>query len=91
MKKLCSIVLALAMVLGMVPFTAAAAGATPFSPASLAEGDKILYAKYSEATTEDGKLNEAAWQTNVTLSDGVKFEGAYRRSDIGQRALQALK
>ena len=25
------------------------------------------------------------------LSDGVKFEGAYRRSDIGQRALQALK
>ena len=23
------------------------------------------------------------------LSDGVKFEGAYRRSDIGQRALQA--
>ena len=25
------------------------------------------------------------------LSDGVKFESAYRRSDIGQRALQALK
>ena len=25
------------------------------------------------------------------ISDGVKFEGAYRRSDIGQRALQALK
>ena len=25
------------------------------------------------------------------LSDGVKFEGAYRRSDIGQRALQAGK
>ena len=25
------------------------------------------------------------------LSDGVKFEGAYRRSDIGQRALLALK
>ena len=25
------------------------------------------------------------------LSDGVRFEGAYRRSDIGRRALQALK
>ena len=25
------------------------------------------------------------------LSDGVQFEGAYRRSDIGKRALQALK
>ena len=25
------------------------------------------------------------------LSDGVTFEGAYRRSDIGQRALLALK
>jgi phosphoribosylamine--glycine ligase len=25
------------------------------------------------------------------LSDGVSFEGAYRRSDIGQKALQALK
>ena len=25
------------------------------------------------------------------LADGVKFENAYRRSDIGQRALQALK
>ena len=28
---------------------------------------------------------------HTRLSDGVKFEGAYRRSDIGQRALQALK
>jgi phosphoribosylamine--glycine ligase len=25
------------------------------------------------------------------LADGVKFDNAYRRSDIGQRALQALK
>ena len=25
------------------------------------------------------------------LSDGVKFENAYRRSDIGKRALAALK
>ena len=32
-----------------------------------------------------------AIQEAYRLSDGVKFEGAYRRSDIGQRALLALK
>ena len=72
MKKLLSTVLVLAMALGMLP-AAAAAGTTGFSAASLAAGDKVLYAKYSAATTEDGALTEAAWQTNVTLSDGVKF------------------
>ena len=34
---------------------------------------------------------EEAIKEAYRLSDGVKFEGAYRRSDIGQRALQALK
>ena len=34
---------------------------------------------------------EEAVKEAYRLSDGVKFEGAYRRSDIGQRALQALK
>ena len=34
---------------------------------------------------------EAAIKEAYRLTDGVKFEGAYRRSDIGQRALQALK
>ena len=34
---------------------------------------------------------EAAIREAYRLSDGVQFENAYRRSDIGQRALQALK
>ena len=34
---------------------------------------------------------ESAIKEAYRLSDGVQFEGAYRRSDIGQRALQALK
>ena len=37
-----------------------------------------------------GSLEEAIKEA-YRISDGVKFEGAYRRSDIGQRALQALK
>ena len=37
-----------------------------------------------------GSLEEAIREA-YRISDGVKFEGAYRRSDIGQRALQALK
>ena len=37
-----------------------------------------------------GSLEEAVKEA-YRLSDGVKFEGAYRRSDIGQRALAANK
>ncbi|MBQ6718768.1 MAG: phosphoribosylamine--glycine ligase [Oscillospiraceae bacterium] len=37
-----------------------------------------------------GSLEEAIKEA-YRISDGVQFEGAYRRSDIGQRALQALK
>ena len=42
-------------------------------------------------TTAIGASLEAAIREAYRLSDGVKFEGAYRRSDIGQRALLALK
>ena len=38
------------------------------------------------ADTLEGAIREA-----YRLCDGVKFENAYRRSDIGQRALRALK
>ncbi|MBE6956831.1 MAG: exo-alpha-sialidase, partial [Ruminococcaceae bacterium] len=72
MKKLYSVLLVLAMVLGMIPATAAA-GPAKFDTAALAVGDKVLYAKYSAATVEDGALTEAPWQTNITLSAGVKF------------------
>ena len=41
-------------------------------------------------TAVAGTLEEAIRQA-YRISDGVKFENSYRRSDIGQRALQALK
>ena len=34
---------------------------------------------------------EEAIREAYRISDGVQFTNAYRRSDIGQRALQALK
>ena len=42
-------------------------------------------------TTAIADSLEEAIKEAYRISDGVKFEGAYRRSDIGQRALQALK
>ena len=42
-------------------------------------------------TTAVADTLEAAIREAYRLSDGVQFENAYRRSDIGQRALQALK
>ena len=38
-----------------------------------------------------GDSLEEAIKEAYRLSDGVKFEGAYRRSDIGQKALMALR
>ena len=46
--------------------------------------------KLLECRTDKDKL-EAAIEEAYRLSDGVVFEKAYRRSDIGQRALQALR
>ena len=79
-KKLCSLVLVLAMALGMVP--GAAAGEAAFTAASLTAGDKVLYAKYSAATSEDGALNEAAWQTNVSLAEGLKFGAVWDSENL---------
>lgn len=42
-------------------------------------------------TTAIADTLEQAIQEAYRISDGVRFENAYRRSDIGQRALQALK
>ena len=42
-------------------------------------------------TTAVADTLEEAIREAYRLSDGVRFENAYRRSDIGQRALQALK
>jgi len=42
-------------------------------------------------TTAIASSLEEAIKEAYRICDGVQFEGAYRRSDIGQRALQALK
>jgi phosphoribosylamine--glycine ligase len=68
-----------------------AAKATFVAGAKL-DGDKLLTngGRVTGTTAIAATLPEAIKEA-YRLSDGVKFEGAYRRSDIGQRALQALK
>ena len=59
--------------------------------AKLEDGKLVTSGGRVTGTTAIADSLEAAIQEAYRLSDGVKFEGAYRRSDIGQRALQALK
>ena len=56
--------------------------------AKLAEG-KLLTSggRVTGTTAIADTLEDAIWEA-YRLSDGVKFENAYRRSDIGQRALR---
>ena len=56
------------------------------------EGDKLVTSggRVTGTTAIADSLEEAIGEA-YRLSDGVRFEGAYRRSDIGRRALQALK
>ena len=56
------------------------------------EGGKLLTSggRVTGTTAVAGALEEAIKEA-YRLSDGVVFEKAYRRSDIGQRALQALR
>ena len=55
------------------------------------ENDKLVTSggRVTGTTAVADSLAEAIKEA-YRLSDGVKFEGAYRRSDIGQKALQAL-
>ena len=72
-------------------FTEEAQKATYVAGARL-ENDKLVTAggRVTGTTAIADSLAEAIKEA-YRLSDGVKFEGAYRRSDIGQRALLALK
>ena len=58
---------------------------------ALKDGKLVTSGGRVTGTTAIAGSLEAAIQEAYRISDGVKFEGAYRRSDIGQRALQALK
>ena len=59
--------------------------------AKLENGKLVTSGGRVTGTTAIADSLEEAVKEAYRISDGVKFEGAYRRSDIGQRALQALK
>ena len=74
-----------------IEFTKEALAATFVAGAKL-ENDKLVTSGVRvTGTTAIADSLEEAIKEAYHLSDGVKFKGAYRRSDIGQRALLALK
>ena len=72
-------------------FTAEAKAATYVAGAKLVDGKLLTNGGRVTGTTAIADSLEAAIKEAYRLSDGVKFENAYRRSDIGQRALAAYK
>ena len=58
---------------------------------ALKDGKLVTSGGRVTGTTAIADSLETAIKEAYRISDGVQFEGAYRRSDIGQRALQALK
>ena len=72
-------------------FTPEALEATYVAGGALKDGKLVTSGGRVTGTTAIAASLAEAVKEAYRLSDGVKFEGAYRRSDIGQRALQALK
>ena len=74
-----------------ITMTAEAESATYVAGGAVKDGKLVTSGGRVTGTTAVADSLENAVKEAYRLSDGVKFEGAYRRSDIGQRALQALK
>ena len=74
-----------------INMTEEAEKATFVAGAKLADGKLVTSGGRVTGTTAVADSLKEAVREAYRLSDGVQFEGAYRRSDIGQRALQALK
>ena len=72
-------------------FTAEAAAATFVAGAKLEEGKLLTSGGRVTGTTAIAASLEEAVKEAYRISDGVHFANRYRRTDIGQRALQALK
>ena len=68
-----------------------AAKATFVAGGAMKDGKLVTSGGRVTGTTAIADSLEEAITEAYRLTDGVQFEGAYRRSDIGQRALQALK
>ena len=71
--------------------TAEAAACTYVAGAKIADGVLVTNGGRVTGTTAIAASLPEAICDAYRLADGVKFENAYRRSDIGQRALKALK
>ena len=74
-----------------ITMTEEAKVATYVAGGALKDGKLVTSGGRVTGTTAIAGSLEEAIKEAYRLTDGVKFEGAYRRSDIGQRALQALK
>ena len=72
-------------------FTEEAAEHTYVAGAKIDGGKLVTSGGRVTGTTAIAESLEGAIKEAYRISDGVKFENSYRRSDIGQRALQALK
>ncbi len=72
-------------------FTPEALAHTYIAGARLQDGKLLTNGGRVTGTTAIADSLEEAVKEAYRLSDGVQFEGAYRRSDIGARALAALK
>ena len=72
-------------------FTPKAAPCTFVAGAKLDGGKLVTSGGRVTGTTAIADSLEEAVREAYRLSDGVHFENSYRRSDIGQRALMALK
>lgn len=71
-------------------FTEEALKATYVAGAKLENGKLVTAGGRVTGTTAIADSLKEAIKEAYRLSDGVKFEGAYRRTDIGKRALDAL-
>ena len=73
-----------------ITMTAEAAAHTYVAGAKIVDGKLVTSGGRVTGTTAVADTLEQAIEEAYRISDGVKFENAYRRSDIGQRALKAL-
>ena len=74
-----------------ITMTEEAAAHTYVAGAKLENGKLLTSGGRVTGTTAVADTLEDAIREAYRISDGVHFENAYRRSDIGQRALKALK
>ena len=74
-----------------ITMTPEAAAATYVAGGKLENGKLVTSGGRVTGTTAIAASLEEAIKEAYRISDDVKFENSYRRSDIGQRALQALR